>query len=200
MTKRQQLTRTLVEFYQKPIAQVSLELFLSIAAVIFFATFAIRPTLLTMSDLIKEIDDKKVLDKQLTQKIAALSSAQTEYNNYQARLPVLDEAIPGQPFLINTLLIIEKIASDTKMVITAISVSEIPKEEVADQQKTLVRKSYYITLSIAGDYQSIRNFVDQILKNRRTMVIDTITFATNESRGTKQLKANITLNVPYFSN
>ena len=76
MTKRQQLTNTLVEFYNQPIAKVSLELFLSIVAVIFFAIFAIRPTLLTMSDLIKELQEKEVLNEKLSQKTAALSSVQ----------------------------------------------------------------------------------------------------------------------------
>ena len=63
---RQQLTTTLLSFYHRPVAQVSLELFLSVATVVFFAVFAIRPTLVTMSNLIKELEDKRQLDQQLT--------------------------------------------------------------------------------------------------------------------------------------
>jgi hypothetical protein len=57
--QRQKLIRNLNAFYQKPVAKVSLELFLSVGTIIFFAMFAIRPTLLTMSDLVKEIEDKR---------------------------------------------------------------------------------------------------------------------------------------------
>jgi hypothetical protein len=69
---RTQLMSALNDFYHKPVAMVSLELFLSIGAVVFFAIFAVRPTLLTMADLIKEIEDKRALDQQLQQKIASL--------------------------------------------------------------------------------------------------------------------------------
>jgi len=86
---KQQLIRILDRFYHNPVAMVSFELFLSIAAILFFAVFAIRPTLLTMSDLIKEIEDKRKLDSQMEQKVAALSSAQESFLAVQDRIAVL---------------------------------------------------------------------------------------------------------------
>ena len=59
----------LFTFYQKPIAQVSTELFFTIGATIFFAAFAIRPTILTMTDLVKEIQDKREAEEKLNQKV-----------------------------------------------------------------------------------------------------------------------------------
>ncbi len=75
--KRSQLTTTLLQFYDKPIAKVSLELFFTVAAVIVFALFAIRPTLSTMGKLIKELEDKQALNQKLAQKVAALSTSIT---------------------------------------------------------------------------------------------------------------------------
>ena len=93
--KRQlQLNDILNKFYENPVARVSIELFLSIFTVIFFAVFAIRPTLLTIADLIKEIEDKEDLIVQLDRKIASLSSAETEYRKFYYQLGLLDEAIP----------------------------------------------------------------------------------------------------------
>ncbi len=106
-----------MNFYQRPVAKVSLELFFSIGAVLFFAVFAIRPTLLTMSDLIKELEDKRNLDQQLSQKIAALSTAQASFLGAQNRLVVLDEAIPTSPQFIYSLKLLEKVASDNRLVI-----------------------------------------------------------------------------------
>ena len=116
-TKRAQVAKTLNEFYQKPVARVSLELFLSVGAVIFFAIFAIRPTLVTMSDLVKEIEDKRDLDQKLTQKIASLSTAQTTYLEVQDRLYLLEEALPTTPDVIHAIKIVEKIASEQNILI-----------------------------------------------------------------------------------
>jgi hypothetical protein len=113
MTKKQrQLSETLLSFYNQPVARVSIELFLTVGTVVFFAIFAIRPTLVTMSNLIKELEEKRTLDAQLSEKIAGLSSAQTQYLLQQPRLALLDEAIPLQPQFYEALTMIERSASD----------------------------------------------------------------------------------------
>ena len=56
---RERTMRELQQFYQKPIAKVSAELLATLIVVIVLAFFAIRPTLLTMSQLLKDIDDRK---------------------------------------------------------------------------------------------------------------------------------------------
>lgn len=199
--KQRDLFITLQQFYQKPVAKVSLELFLSIATVLFFAVFAIRPTLLTMSDLLKEIEDKERLDKQLSQKIAALSTVQPLYLQLQDQLLVLDEAIPSQPQLTYSLKVIEKIASELHLVITGINVTEIPQEVDRGQLISLAsfeRIDVPLIINISGDYLAIRQFVENLKEYRRSFVIDTIIFTTKELRGSKKLEARITVSAPYF--
>jgi Tfp pilus assembly protein PilO len=198
---RKQLSTALNQFYHKPVAKVSLELFLSLGTVIFFAIFAIRPTLLTMADLIKEIEDKETLDQQLGQKVAALSTAQVEFFNLQSQLALLDEALPNQPDLIVALKIIEKIASDRQIIITNVTVSELPREEpLPDDLKSsqIKRASIPITLSVTGDYPTIRQFVEDLQNSRRTFVIDSVAFSSSEERGVKRLQATLNLSLPYF--
>lgn len=197
--ERKQLSQSLSDFYQKPVARVSIELFLSIGAVLFFAVFAIRPTLLTMSDLIKEIEDKRQLDKQMAQKIAALSSAQSEYLKQQERVGVLDEAVPTGPNLIGLFKIIEKLASDNQLVITAMSVNDVPKDIVGNPSfDQLERKNLEFTVGITGDYTSIRSFVNQLIQVRRTILVDRVTFSVSDIRGSKRLDAVVSVNAPYY--
>lgn len=195
----QKVKTSLLKFYQQPIAKVSLELVLSIGAVLFFAIFAIRPTLLTMSDLVKEIEDKQELDNQLSQKIAALSTVQTEYLALQTRLGVLDQAIPSQPKLEEALKIIEKLASDHRLVINTMRLTEIPDENPADlpfnQQE---RISLPLTVSVVGDYLSIKGFLDELQANRRALIVDSVIFSVSEERQTRLLKASITISIQYF--
>lgn len=200
LTKKQQITNTLSNFYHNPVAMVSLELFLSIGAVLFFALFAIRPTLLTMSDLIKEIEDKKELDQQLTRKIAALSTVQSEYLQLQPELPVLDEAIPNSPYLIRSLKIIEKLASDQGLVIESITLPEIPDEtELVPSSEKIDRNDIAVGVSITGQYPEIRQFVEDLRNSRRSFVIESVVFSTEEERGSKKLQTNLTLSMPYFT-
>lgn len=198
-SQRQKLQTTLVQFYQQPVAKVSLELFMSVGAVMFFAVFAIRPTLLTMADLIKEIEDKQELVQQFNQKIAALSSVQTEYNSAQTRLTLLDEAIPPTPRFEEAIKIIERLASDNRLVISSMRVPEIPQEpeeEVEFAKKE--RVSLPITVTVVGDYPAIRQFVEDIQENRRSFVVDTIIFSVSDQREQKKLSATITLNMQYY--
>lgn len=197
--ERKQLSQSLSDFYQKPVARVSVELFLSIGAVLFFAIFAIRPTLLTMSDLIKEIEDKRQLDKQMAQKIAALSSAQSEYLKQQERIGVLDEAVPTGPDLVGLFKIIEKVASDNQLVITSMAVNDVPKDIVGTPAfDQLERKNLEFTVGITGDYASVRNFVNQLIQVRRTILIDRVTFSVSDVRGFKRLDAVVSINAPYY--
>lgn len=199
--ERKQLSQALSNFYQKPVARVSIELFLSVGAVLFFAIFAIRPTLLTMSDLIKEIEDKRQLDKQMAQKIAALSSAQSEYIKNQERFAALDAAIPTNPDLVGLFKILEKLASEQTIVISAMSVAEIPKPLPPDTLFTqLERKNLNFNISITGDYASIRNFVGELAKAQRTIVVEKVTFSVSDIRGAKRLDAIVSINAPYYGN
>lgn len=196
---QQKATSTLIQFYQKPVARVSLELILSIGAIIFFAIFAIRPTLLTMADLVKEIEDKTELDQQLGQKIAALSTVQNEYFAVEDQLGVLDEAIPSQPEIEQALKIVEKIASDNQLVISSIQLQELPEDappEVSFDQKE--RISLPMNVNLTGDYQSIRQFIEDLRANRRALIVDSIVFSVSEQRQNRKLRATITVNIQYF--
>lgn len=196
--RSKQLSKVLHQFYQSPVAVVSLELILTISLILFLAIFAIRPTLLTMSDLLKEIEDKTELNDRLTQKVAALSTAQNEYLAYEPRISVLDDAIPSVPEVVNAVKIIEKIAAEEQVVISSISMNQVPDgdEDLEFTKKQLIQVP--VSISLIGDYPSTRRFIETLKSNRRTFVIDTVVFSAEEDRGQKVLTANVTLNIAYF--
>lgn len=197
--ERRQLLASLSAFYEKPIAKASIELFLSIAAVLFFAVFAIRPTLITMSDLVKEIEDKRELDKKLGQKIAALSSAQAEYLKLEPRLGVLEVNIPTNPDVVETLKIIEKLASEQKITISSLNITDVPKDvmgEVAFEK--LERRNLKFNVTVGGEFPAIRAFIGSLMASQRSFLIEKVTFTINDVRGLKRLDANISLAAPYY--
>jgi len=202
-TKRQQqITTALIHFYRQPVAKVSLELFLTIGLVLFLGAFAIQPTLATMSKLVQEIEEKQEVDTKLSQKVAALSSAQTEFLSLTNQIAMLDEALPTYPDVVFDLKNIEKIASINSIIISNLSLSEFPPEQISTMSKPdftqAQRQSLPVVLSIQGDYLSIRNFVESLRDNRRSIEVKSVVFSIKKNRGKEALSASITLDLPYF--
>ena len=71
--------------------------FLSFFALAFFTIFAIRPTLTSFFNLRKQISDSQEVNKQLDSKINMLLAAQQTYQDYQAEIELLDQALPKDP-------------------------------------------------------------------------------------------------------
>ncbi|HQM15604.1 MAG TPA: hypothetical protein PLM16_00120 [Candidatus Woesebacteria bacterium] len=195
---RKELFTTLAKFYRRPVAKISLELFFSIAAVIFFTVFAIKPTLQTIAELITEIEEKQKLDEQLQQKIVALATAQEEYQRYSSQIKLLDQAIPSQPQLIESIKVLEKLATDNKVIISSLLVSEIPEEIAVDSTQTLNRVDLYLSLKVIGDYPALKNYIQQLHQYRRAMVVEEISFVVEDLAVNQQLRANLSIRLPYF--
>lgn len=203
--KRTEIASTLNDFYAQPVARVSFELIITIVVVMFFALFAIRPTLLTMSDLIKEIDDKKALDTALDQKVAALSTGQSEYLTLLDRIASLDDALPTNPEVMEALSIIERIASDRQVAITNIGIPDLPPTLAAPVQDSITapvavteRKNLILRVTLASDYLTIQQFIKDLQESRRLIVVDAIEYNVNEEDADESLRATITVNMPYF--
>ena len=201
--KEKKLQSILLKFYHQPVARVSTELLLSIVATILLAVFAIKPTLVTMSNLIKEIEDKQKLEDQMQKKIAALSTAQTEYQAYQDQLYLLDEALPPiRPELITGLKIVEKLAADNKLIISGLNLTDVPEEEEAKKQmEAEAANLHYLDfrVQVVGDYPSIKNFVTELYQSRRIFVVDSISFSINEERDWETLSSALEIYIPYLS-
>ena len=197
-SKQEQIQSALLDFYKNPVAMVSLELIFSILAVVFFAIFAVKPTLQTMSELIKEIEDKRALDEQLEQKIASLNTAQAQYQQFSSQLYLLDEAIPKTANLVEGLKIVEKIASANDLVIQGISISAVPDELIKAVEGNSKRELLTFNIDLTGDYLKIRQFIEDLLDSRRMMLVDQVNFSLGSNRYQKDLNAVVRVNLPYY--
>ena len=199
-TRQTQVQQVLFNFYKNPVARVSVELIFSILAVIFFAVFAIKPTLQTMADLIKEIEDKRALDDQLGQKVASLNTAQNQYQQFSNQFYLLDEAVPKTPQLVEALKLVEKIASDNKLAIQGITISDVPDELNEAVAGTAKRQLLTLNIDVVGDYLTIRQYIEDIMSSRRMMIVDQVNFSLSNNRYSKSLTAVIRVNLPYYAN
>ncbi len=197
-TSQLNIALLLEAFYKRPIARVSVELFLTIGFTLFLGVFAIQPTLVTMTKLTEEIKQKKQLDEQLTRKVAALASAQVEYFKVQDKLGLLDQAFPSQVDLVYLAKVLEKTAAESSVIIQGMSFAQIPPDGPADPAVKLEPQHLDFTVSIEGSYTTIRNYVENLRKYRTTILVDSVVFSIKNNRGKERLLASLNLSLPYY--
>ena len=154
--------KQLSAFYQRPYAVVSTELLATIISVIVLGMFAIRPTLVTMSQLVKDIEDRRETLDGLTRKVASLSTLQTELPALQTNIARLHSAVPDHPDLDGILRRIEFIASQNGVVIESLRSVEVPSEHPAESVDDSVI-GLPISLNVSGSYASISAFLTSLM-------------------------------------
>jgi hypothetical protein len=85
------------QYRERADVKVYLEILLSLATVTVFSIFALRPTLLTIAELIKEIETKNGTISIIDSKIQDLSKAQRLNDQQKANIALLKIAIPQEP-------------------------------------------------------------------------------------------------------
>lgn len=178
---RERSMRELQQFYQKPIAKVSIELIITIFTVIFLAIFAIQPTITTMSALVKNIEDKQKVDQELTKKAAALSTLNSELAPLKSQVRMLNSAIPNEPDIDGILRRIEKIASGRPIVLTSIQSNKTPKDEDPDRKGVPELSTLTLQIGVKGSYLDIKDFLEAILKIDRQFTVVSLSISTQKN-------------------
>lgn len=195
----------LEKFYSKPIAKVSLELLLSLGTVMFFAVFALRPTLTTMAQLTREIEDKQEVDEALSLKLASLATAQSEFYAYEDRFVILNDAVHDQPTLETALFYLEYLVRRENISLAALRIETFPvgglqsvsgstgtgtSADTATQEIGI----YAIQTSFEGDYANIVAFFEVLESIRPLFAVEsfTLTSGTNPDNP-NVLRANATI-------
>lgn len=204
----QALRENLQQFYEKPVTRVSLELLLSLTTVIFFALFALRPTLNTMSRLVREIEEKRQVDQELSKKVAALSTAQSEYFTYQDRFPVLETAVFQELSLESALIYLEYLANISGANLVGLQVRDFPvalpplesERESAPQTdlQELSKKEigiYATQITFEGNLDNIKRFFQAIESIRPLLAVQGFSITVREERNQAPV---ITVNTTLF--
>lgn len=196
----QKVKEDLEKFYDKPVTKVSLELVLSLVTVLLFAVFALRPTLNTMSQLTKEIEDKKVIETGLTRKLTALATAQNEYLTYRDRFDILEEAIHESPTLETALFYLEYLVNRENISLAGLRIESFPVGVVpvlqTDSDDDLIATTsaatrrepekeiglYAIQATFSGDYPNMLRFFQVMESIRPLFSVESFSFTVIPSR------------------
>lgn len=190
----------------KPDLRIYLELVLSLMTISIFAFFAIKPTVITIIDLNKEITEKERINLALQQKLTSLQTADYLMQSETPRLLLLDQAIPSKALPEVLIKQLENLANSKSLKILNVSLSDtiiVGKKDTSKKgldEIKLSSKSNTLPLimSVTGDYQNLAAFLSDIENLRRPIKINSLSITSNMSENQRTLVLTIAGLTPYY--
>lgn len=149
----------------------------TLLALSIFGFFAINPTVSTIVNLQKQLEDNTLVDQQLQQKITNLSSLQQQYNVISNDIPIVLNVIPQDPLIPSAVGKIQALATKSNAEIQRVQVFqvELPKKGVGNY-------SFVFTVDAQGDYKDLINFMNSFSDFDRLITIDSFSLAQNTEK------------------
>lgn len=145
--------------------QQTAELSFTMIFICFFLFFAIRPTVLTISNLIGEIKAKKEMTKNLKGQINTIIQAQSVFGDIQANYDLINSCLPERQAFFQASNQLKGIANQASL-----SVNDISFGLTMDSDEKIPYYSYSYLSPI--NFSSLNPYIEGFLNNRRLIKID----------------------------
>lgn len=177
-----------------PVWRASAFVILSLLLLLFMILFAIRPTVITIAELVSQIQIQTELSQKLATKIENVRDASEILSQQRDNLPLLDQAIPKKPIWQEWINSIEKLATASGLVIKSVDAGPINilgkpvvvatiNNAVTTAEAPVVPKGVTpinFTIVAEGDYLQVKQFVENFEKLRRLTIVSDIQIAKNK--------------------
>lgn len=167
--------------------QKYLTIVLTLLAAIILGIFAINPTLSTIANLQKQIEDNKYVQQKLQQKISNLAILQQKYSALQPDLTVVTDAVPISSQIPLFVAQIQTLAQNSSLTITGFHTSEAKITDIL----TTKYSSFDFSISATGDYQSMLAFLSKIINFQRIVEINNVVLSTTNNNLGLTLKGTV---------
>jgi hypothetical protein len=193
----------IAEYRKRKDVKVYLELLLSLATIVVFSVFALRPTLISIAELIKEIETQEETIETMDKKIANLEKAQTLYNSQKERLSLIDQAIPKKAPPDVFIRQIEGISLENNVNVTSFSIKDVtirgqlkerpPTAEDSKDTFEIPQNAVAIPFSLgsASNYTTMEEFITSLETLRMPVVISSINLNSSNISNVQGVSTNI---------
>lgn len=176
------------QFYQTKKGRTYAGIILSLLTVAFFIFFAIKPTLITIAQLIRQVKDQKTVARELEKKVKALSEAQSNYLLVESNLPLVDQALPKDPQISILVKQLEALARRSQVTIKSLQISKANLKETTFQKTE--KQAVDFSFNVLGDYQNLKIFLSSLSRLRRIISIEAFSFQSGKEETILSLKLN----------
>jgi len=205
--KYREFSVNLLSMYkQRADVQAFLEIILSLGTLIVFVVFAIKPTILTMISLRKEIKSKQETLNALNQKITDLQTANRVYQSNITVIPNIESAIFGAPLPETVTEQILGLGLKNSVNVAGLSIGQVAlvgqnntRKEAADlPQLPGGSQSLPVTINVKGEYLNLKTFLADLENSRIPIKLDSLTLSSSQLSFGNILGEFINSRIPYF--
>lgn len=150
----------------------SVENIATIALIVFFLIFAVRPTLLTISALVGDIKSKEVLKTHMRLKINNIIQAQDTFSQVQERYSVINSSLPDSPQYADIARQIQSLGQSTGFYLDQINF------DIRPPKTSNSLSSYNIKFGGPLNFPAILSFLEQLDQFRRLLYVNSLSFST----------------------
>lgn len=177
-------------YNKKPDVKMFLEIILTLGAIAFFGASALRPTILTITELTEQIKKKEEIIVKMDTKIQNIEIAQDLYVQESSAISLLDSAIPNAPQPDLAARQFEGLANTSNTTILGMSTGEVflvGKDEKEKRKSSTLEKlpgdakELSFTITTTGDSSSLRQFLQNIVSMRRPIKTDVASINSSET-------------------
>ncbi len=188
-TYQKYLQNIVILYKQRQDLRSYLEILLSVVTIIIFVIFAIKPTLVTITDLITKIQSQQETSNKLDEKIKNLGTAQNLYAKEESKINILQEAVPDNPDVAGYIRQIEGLIKKENLTTLNLGASQVDLTGASVSAQILGT-----TISVSGDHTKLENLMKNIENLRRPSNLIKI----SESISENILNLTITGQTPYM--
>lgn len=170
---------------------------LSLIASITLGIFAVSPTISTIANLQRQLNDDKFIEQKLQEKINNLSILQEKYNSLQKDLPLVFAAVPKSSEIPSLLAQMQGLSKESNINLDSFQTFKVLLSKDLGLNKKY--SSFDFGIKIKGDYQSLLTFMDKLSNFQRIITINSIAITKSTENNNQVLQLNIK-GAAYFKN
>lgn len=190
--KYEKYYKDILPYLKKDRNKQYLGIILTFTATIFFALFAINPTLSIIAKLRKEVMDSNLVDQKLSEKINNLSSLSSAYQDVKDDITYVTDAIPIHPEAPTLVAQIQSIAKNSEVSISGLIISPV---SLVPQESTN-SSAFTFEFSAQADFEKISKFISDLVDMQRIVFIDRISISRpNPESESKSESNNLDTNI-----
>lgn len=166
------LWSALQQRFKKPVLQASLGLVGTLLLIAALGVLVLRPTLLTISSLIKEIQDEEKLVVALDNKFRALTTVGGLLEEMKQDLPRIDWAVPHDHEFEIFAKEVEILAKEKRL--AAVEISQAGFDLVGENTGSGGERFLEVGVTVDGSEEAVRDFLADLIRMDRLVVVKSV--------------------------
>lgn len=189
------------QYKERQDIKIFLEILLTLVTISVFSLFALRPTIITIAELIKEIEVKKETVATMDEKIQNLSRAQTLYEQQITRINLLKTSIPYDPSPDAFVRQIEGLTAKYAINLASMSLGNLTllgNNQTSRDDVLGTSSQISFSLHASANYSPLYSYLSDIENTRRPIIIKSLNVSSIDTEEGKIVTLTFEGNTPYL--